>query len=61
MAAALIRWLELSLLDEPLVGVDAVGASLVKEILLDQVRRDATIFPTSHVLEVVARGVSLDH
>jgi ABC-2 type transport system ATP-binding protein len=55
MAAALIHRPELFLLDEPFEGVDAVGARLMKEILLDQVRRGATVFLTSHVLEVVER------
>lgn len=55
MAAALIHRPQLFLLDEPFEGVDAVGARLMKEILLDQVRRGATIFLTSHVLEVVER------
>jgi len=41
--------------DEPFEGVDAVGARLMKEILLEQVRHGATIFLTSHVLEVVER------
>jgi ABC-2 type transport system ATP-binding protein len=55
MAAALIHKPELFLLDEPFEGVDAVGARLMKDILNDQVRRGATIFLTSHVLEVVER------
>jgi len=55
MAAALIHRPELFLLDEPFEGVDAVGARLMKDILLEQVRRGATIFLTSHVLEVVER------
>ncbi|MBM3813153.1 MAG: ABC transporter ATP-binding protein [Acidimicrobiia bacterium] len=55
MAAALIHRPKLFLLDEPFEGVDAVGARLMKDILLDQVRRGATIFLTSHVLEVVER------
>ncbi len=55
MAAALIHRPKLFLMDEPFEGVDAVGARLMKEILLDQVRRGATIFLTSHVLEVVER------
>ena len=55
MAAALIHRPELFLLDEPFEGVDAVGARLMKDILLDQVRHGATIFLTSHVLEVVER------
>lgn len=55
MAAALIHRPRLFLMDEPFEGVDAVGARLMKDILLEQVRRGATIFLTSHVLEVVER------
>ncbi len=55
MAAALIHNPELFLMDEPFEGVDAVGARLMKDILIDQVRRGATVFLTSHVLEVVER------
>lgn len=55
MAAALIHRPKMFLLDEPFEGVDAVGARLMKDILLEQVRRGATIFLTSHVLEVVER------
>jgi ABC-2 type transport system ATP-binding protein len=55
MAASLIHHPELFLMDEPFEGVDAVGARLMKDILNDQVRRGATIFLTSHVLEVVER------
>ena len=55
MAASLIHHPELFLMDEPFEGVDAVGARLMKDILVDQVKRGATIFLTSHVLEVVER------
>src|SRR4051794_33421596 len=55
MAASLIHRPELFLMDEPFEGVDAVGARLMKDILVDQVRHGATIFLTSHVLEVVER------
>jgi ABC-2 type transport system ATP-binding protein len=55
MAAALIHRPELFLMDEPFEGVDAVGARLMKELLQEQVRHGATIFLTSHVLEVVER------
>jgi ABC-2 type transport system ATP-binding protein len=55
MAGALIHRPELFLMDEPFEGVDAVGARLMKDILLEQVRHGATIFLTSHVLEVVER------
>ncbi|MFN0171131.1 MAG: ABC transporter ATP-binding protein [Bryobacteraceae bacterium] len=55
MAAALIHRPDLFLMDEPFEGVDAVGARLMKDILLDLVRQGATIFLTSHVLDVVER------
>ena len=55
MAASLIHHPDLFLMDEPFEGVDAVGARLMKDILIDQVHRGATIFLTSHVLEVVER------
>ena len=55
MAASLIHRPELFLMDEPFEGVDVVGARLMKELLLEQVRRGATIFLTTHVLEVVER------
>ncbi|HYM12663.1 MAG TPA: ABC transporter ATP-binding protein [Bryobacterales bacterium] len=55
LAAALIHRPQLFLLDEPFEGVDPMGARLMKDILLNQVRQGATIFLTSHVLEVVER------
>jgi ABC-2 type transport system ATP-binding protein len=55
MAAALIHRPRLFLMDEPFEGVDAVGARLMKDILLAQVRQGATVFLTSHVLDVVER------
>ncbi len=55
MAAALIHRPRLFLMDEPFEGVDAVGARLMKDILVEQVRHGATVFLTSHVLEVVER------
>ncbi|HEX3683568.1 MAG TPA: ABC transporter ATP-binding protein [Bryobacteraceae bacterium] len=55
MAAALIHRPRLFLMDEPFEGVDAVGARMMKDILLEQVDRGATVFLTSHVLEVVER------
>jgi len=55
MAAALIHRPRLFLMDEPFEGVDAVGARLMKDILLEQVHSGATVFLTSHVLEVIER------
>ncbi|MFZ0594917.1 MAG: ABC transporter ATP-binding protein [Bryobacteraceae bacterium] len=55
MGAALIHRPRLFLMDEPFEGVDVVGARLMKNILTEQVHRGATVFLTSHVLEVVER------
>lgn len=55
LGAALIHRPSLFLLDEPFEGVDPVGARLMKEILQHQVAQGATVFLTSHVLEVVER------
>ena len=55
LAAALIHRPQMFLLDEPFEGVDPMGARLMKDILMGQVRHGATIFLTSHVLEVVER------
>jgi ABC-2 type transport system ATP-binding protein len=55
LGAALIHRPSLFLLDEPFEGVDPVGARLMKEILQQQVAHGATVFLTSHVLEVVER------
>jgi ABC-2 type transport system ATP-binding protein len=55
MGAALIHRPSLFLMDEPFEGVDAMGARLMKEILLDRVKHGCTVFLTSHVLEVVER------
>lgn len=55
LAAALIHRPKLFLLDEPFEGVDPVGARMMKEILIQQVGQGATVFLTSHVLEVVER------
>lgn len=55
MAASMIHRPELFLMDEPFEGVDAVGARMMKDLLQEQVRRGATVFLTSHVLEVVER------
>ncbi len=55
LASALIHRPQMFLLDEPFEGVDPVGARLMKDILMRQVERGATVFLTSHVLEVVER------
>jgi ABC-2 type transport system ATP-binding protein len=55
LAAALLPNPELLFLDEPFEGVDAITSRVVRNILLDYVRRGSTVFLTSHVLEIVER------
>ena len=42
-------------LDEPFEGVDAVSSRVLRETLKRCVKRGATVFLTSHVLEIVER------
>jgi ABC-2 type transport system ATP-binding protein len=42
-------------LDEPFEGVDAIAAGTLKSMLQGMIHRGATIFLTSHVLEIVER------
>ena len=55
LAAALIPNPELLFLDEPFEGVDAVASRVLRDILKRCVERGATVFLTSHVLEIVER------
>lgn len=55
LAAAMLPDPELLFLDEPFEGVDAVGSRIMRDILLDYVRRGSTVFVTSHVLDIVER------
>ena len=55
LAAALIPNPDLLFLDEPFEGVDAVSSRVLRETLLRCVKRGATVFLTSHVLEIVER------
>ena len=55
LAAALLPNPELLFLDEPFEGVDAVASSMLREPLRRVVERGATIFLTSHVLEIVEK------
>ena len=54
-AAALIPDPELLFLDEPFEGVDAVASRVLRETLKRCVERGATVFLTSHVLEIVEK------
>lgn len=55
MAAAVIHGPKVLFLDEPFEGVDAVAAVTLKSMLQGMISRGATIFLTSHVLEIVER------
>jgi ABC-2 type transport system ATP-binding protein len=55
LAGALVHAPRLIILDEPLTGLDAGSARIVKDVLLDRVREGATIIMTTHILEVAER------
>ena len=55
LAAALIANPDLLFLDEPFEGVDAVASRVLRDTLKQCVQRGATVFLTSHVLEIVEK------
>jgi ABC-2 type transport system ATP-binding protein len=55
LAAAVIHGPKILFLDEPFEGVDAIAAGTLKSMLQRMITRGATIFLTSHVLEIVER------
>jgi ABC-2 type transport system ATP-binding protein len=55
LAAAVIHGPKILFLDEPFEGVDAVAAGMLKAMLQGMIGRGATIFLTTHVLEIVER------
>ncbi|MYA18668.1 MAG: ATP-binding cassette domain-containing protein, partial [Gammaproteobacteria bacterium] len=55
LAAALISNPVLLFLDEPFEGVDAVTSRVIRNLLTGVAEQGATIFITSHVLEIVER------
>jgi ABC-2 type transport system ATP-binding protein len=55
MAAAVIHGPKVLFLDEPFEGVDAIASNTLKAMLQGMIARGATIFLTSHVLEIVER------
>ena len=55
LAAAVIHGPRVLFLDEPFEGVDAIAAGTLKSMLQGMIHRGATIFLTSHVLEIVER------
>jgi ABC-2 type transport system ATP-binding protein len=55
LAAAVIHGPRVLFLDEPFEGVDAIASGTLKTMLQGMIARGATIFLTSHVLEIVER------
>ena len=55
LAAALLPAPDLLFLDEPFEGVDAVSSRVLRDVLKRCVKRGATVFLTSHVLEIVEK------
>jgi ABC-2 type transport system ATP-binding protein len=55
LAGALIHDPRLLILDEPLTGLDAAAARLVKDMLRARVDAGATVILTTHILEVAER------
>jgi len=55
MAAAVIHGPKVLFLDEPFEGVDAIAAGMLKTMLQGMLNKGATIFLTTHVLEIVER------
>src|ERR1700684_4354425 len=55
LPAAVIRGPKILSLDEPFEGVDAIASNTLKSMLQNMIARGATIFLTSHVLEIVER------
>jgi len=55
LAAALIPAPDILFLDEPFEGIDAVASRVLRDLLKRTVQRGATVFLTSHVLEIVEK------
>jgi len=55
LAGALVHEPKLIILDEPLTGLDAAAARLVKTVLRERVRGGCTVIMTTHILEVAER------
>ena len=55
LAGALVHDPRLILLDEPLTGLDAGSARLVKQVLRERVDAGCSVIMTTHILEVAER------
>jgi ABC-2 type transport system ATP-binding protein len=55
LAGALVHDPRLIILDEPLTGLDARAARLVKDVLKERVSQGCSVLMTTHILEVAER------
>jgi len=55
LAGALVHDPKLIILDEPLTGLDAGSARLVKDVLAEKVRAGSSVVMTTHILEIAER------
>ena len=55
LAGALVHDPQLIILDEPLTGLDAGSARIVKTVLSERVRAGKTVIMTTHILEIAER------
>jgi len=55
LAAALIHNPDLLILDEPFEGIDAVSSKLIRNNLELMVKKGASVFLTSHILEIIEK------
>ena len=55
LAGALVHEPKLIILDEPLTGLDAGSARLVKDVLLARIETGCSVIMTTHILEVAER------
>ncbi len=55
LIAALLHEPEIVILDEPMSGLDPIGADLVRDLLLDLSRQGRTLIVSSHQMETVER------
>ena len=55
LAGALLHEPDLIILDEPLTGLDAGSARLVKDVLVAKVRAGKSVIMTTHILEIAER------
>jgi ABC-2 type transport system ATP-binding protein len=54
-AAAVIHEPRLLFLDEPFEGIDAIASRMIKDLMQTLLEKGATIFLTSHILEIVEK------